>query len=115
LAYNINAHVDLLNKLTQHIESLVKENEYLRNKVINYNKDDEIQRLINEKLDIIKRSVKVLSDKEENDLKKFREQHYFSCKGHIKEIISHTGIGSTIIVKCIKCNEEKNITDMDDW
>jgi hypothetical protein len=114
-AYRKNGHITLLHQLKEHIEAIESQSEYFRQQVNEWNKDSEIQRLKEENDRLKVRSVHILSDKEESDLREFRNEHYNSCKSATEEIISHSGIGSGITVRCVKCGTKKNITDTDMW
>lgn len=69
----------------------------------------------------------ILNDKEEKRYKKFCEKHKI-CRinagkdtvsgfpvGHTELIITPTGIGDVIEVRCPICGKKKNITDYDSW
>lgn len=69
----------------------------------------------------------ILNDKEEKRYKKFCEKHKI-CRinagkdtfsgfpvGNSEIIITPTGIGNVIEVRCPICGKRKNITDSDSW
>ena len=65
-------------------------------------------------------SVINLSPNEDKDVKEFKLKHC-SCKnkpglaGHYSYILTPTGIGYVLEIKCNRCGEIKNITDYDTW
>lgn len=65
-------------------------------------------------------SVITLSPNEDKDVKEFKLKHC-SCKnkpgltGHYSYILTPTGIGYVLEIKCNQCGEIKNITDYDNW
>lgn len=54
-----------------------------------------------------------LSDKEEDNLKKWKTEH--NLKGTISYTFTSTGVGTTIIVHHIDSGKTKNITDYENW
>ena len=65
-------------------------------------------------------SVITLSPNEDKDSKEFKLKHC-SCRnkhglvGHYSYILTPTGIGYVLEIKCNRCGEIKNITDYDTW
>jgi hypothetical protein len=108
-------HGKMLEDLNLYISDLIDSNKRLNEKLNNYSKEEEIQKLKN-KLDYyLTNSLHIMSDKEKDDLKIFRDGHYETCKGNINITLEGTGIGTGVTVKCKKCNIEKDITDVDSW
>ena len=63
-----------------------------------------------------KNSLEVLSDKEMLQFKEFKYSHYKSCgTSDVWVLLSPTGIGTAIKLKCPKCGEELDITDINHW
>lgn len=108
-------HKKLLGNLDYYIDNLLKSNQELREQLSNYNKEDEIEKLKRQISEIQKYSVHIMSEKENDDAKVFRDEHYNSCKSNITYTLEGTGIGTAISVKCKGCNTVKNITDVDNW
>lgn len=106
---------NVLNNLEKYIEGLISSNEKLKERVANFNKDEEIKRLKKEIDDIRVNSLTILNDKERKDTREFSEAHFKSCKSHILYILEGTGIGMGITVKCAKCGVEKDVTDVESW
>lgn len=65
-------------------------------------------------------SVIALSPNEDKDSKEFKLKHC-SCKDryglsdHYSYILTPTGIGYVLEIKCNRCGEIKNITDYNNW
>jgi uncharacterized protein CbrC (UPF0167 family) len=93
-----------------------EENTSLRQRMQEWRKEDEIQKLEEQNRSVQRRSLAVLTDIEFDELNKFRDQHYESCKRRaFGYFLSGTGIGTVIEVQCVHCGEKKNITDYDAW
>lgn len=90
-----------------------------------WNKDEEIQKLKEEKKYITSHCLlNGLSDKEIAAIKDFKEKHYKTCCGNGKYKskgntwryeISGTGLGHIIKIQCPECNEWLDVTDIDNW
>lgn len=106
-----------VNEIQRYIDWCEKSVVEARNRVREYNKDDEVQKLQAE-LDCVKKnSLKILSDVEIDSAKKFRHDHCEKCgnEGSYWYNLVATGIGTAIKIKCDKCGEELNITDYGCW
>ena len=62
----------------------------------------------------------ILTDKEVSKLEKFYNDHQdcpftSAIGGKYTFIITPTGIGQCIVIKCNSCNEEVDITDFESW
>lgn len=103
--------------IVNYIKDLENRNKSLREELENYNKEVGIQKLQDEIDRLRTISIGFLSDKEITDSKEFREKHYKECGGRLgfSYIITGTGIGDDIVIRCNKCKEEKNITDVSSW
>lgn len=61
------------------------------------------------------------SDKEQKRMKRFEEDHRHpdmtpaTAGGKFVYSFNPTGIGIFINIKCLACNKEKDITDMEHW
>ena len=81
-------------------------------------KDEEIKRL-KEELDFYQRNTLVtLSDKQREMARNFQKEHYENCetgRTSFKYIITPTGIGNVVEIKCPKCGEILDLTDCDMW
>lgn len=86
---------------------------WYREKMAEYNKDEEIQKYKGEIEYFRNHSLKTLSNKELKDVVDFRNQHRHS--NSFSYTLTGTGIGTAIVVTCEKCGESKNITDYDAW
>ena len=62
-----------------------------------------------------------LNEKEENAYKKFCEKHKTKCRdysaegGQFRISFEPCGLGDVILIKCLVCGKEKNITDFSCW
>ena len=111
---------DTLVLLKKQIDLLQKDKEDYRKDYINAKQEvykDEVVERLNEELERYrKNSLQVLSDKEMLQFKEFKHSHYKSCgTSDTWVLLSPTGIGTAIKLKCPKCGEELDITDCDHW
>ena len=111
---------DTLDLLKKQIDLLKKDKEDYRKDYINAKqevyKDEVIERLNKELERYRKNSLEVLSDKEMLQFKEFKHSHYKSCgTSDVWVLLSPTGVGTAIKLKCCKCGEELDITDIDNW
>ena len=111
---------DTLVLLKKQIDLLQKDKEDYRKDYINAKqevyKDEVIERLNKELERYRNNSLQVLSDKEMSQFKEFKHSHYKSCgTNDVCVLLSPTGIGTIIKLKCPKCKEELDITDIDSW
>ena len=111
---------DTLDLLKKQIDLLQKDKEDYRKDYINAKqevyKDEVIERLNKELERYRNNSLQVLSDKEISQFREFKYNHYKSCgTSDVCVLLSPTGIGTIIKLKCPKCSEEVDITDCDHW
>lgn len=107
----------------KHIEAISDEydrvcevNASLRQRMQEWRKDDEIQKLEKEIKNVRSHSLKVVTDVELDELNKFRNRHLESCRQYkFGYFITGTGIGEGIDVQCMVCGEKKDITDYSVW
>ena len=111
---------DTLDLLKKQIDLLQKDKESYRKDYINARqevyKDEVVERLNKELERYRKNSLQVLSDKEMLRFKEFKHSHYKSCEtSDVLVLLSPTGIGTAIKLKCPKCLAELDITDCEHW
>ena len=111
---------DTLDLLKKQIDLLQKDKEDYRKDYINAKQEiykDEVVERLNKELERYRNnSLQVLSDKEISQFREFKYNHYKSCKTNdVLVFLSPTGIGTVIKIKCPKCGEEVDITDIDHW
>ena len=111
---------DTLDSLKKQIDLLQKDKEDHRKDYINAKqevyKDEVVERLNKELERYRENSLQVLSDKEMSQFREFKYSHYKSCgTNDVCVLLSPTGIGTIIKLKCPKCSEEVDITDCDHW
>ena len=111
---------DTLVLLKKQIDLLQKDKEDYRKDYINARqevyKDEVIERLNKELERYRNNSLQVLSDKEISQFREFKHSHYKSCRTNdVWVLLSPTGIGTGITLKCPKCEKELDITDIDHW
>lgn len=106
-----------LENLGMAIDQLLADNESLRTRVQEFNKDDEIQSKDAELRSVWDRALCVMSEKEVEARCEFMERHWKSCNNPNNFIydLTGTGVGTVTKIKCPKCGEEKDITDYDCW
>jgi len=61
-----------------------------------------------------------MSKKEQETNERFRRKHFESCQkmnrcSSFEYVLTGTGIGTAISIRCPVCGEEENITDYDNW
>ena len=111
---------DTLDLLKKQIDLLQKDKEDYKKDYINAKqevyKDEVIERLNKELERYRKNSLQVLSDKEMSQFREFKYSHYKTCgTSDVYVLLSPTGIGTIIKLKCPKCGKELDITDIDKW
>ena len=111
---------DTLVLLKKQIDLLKKDKEDYRKDYINAKQEvykDEVVERLNKELERYRNnSLQVLSDKEMSQFRDFKHSHYKTCKTNdVWVLLSPTGIGTAIKLKCPKCGEELDITDCDHW
>ena len=111
---------DTLVLLKKQIDLLQKDKEDYKKDYINAKQEvykDEVTERLNKELERYRNnSLQVLSDKEISQFREFKHSHYKSCKTNdIWVLLSPTGIGTAITLKCPKCEEKLDITDIDNW
>ena len=111
---------DTLDLLKKQIDLLQKDKEDYRKDYINARdevyKDEVIERLNKELERYRENSLQVLSDKEMSQFREFKYSHYKTCgTSDVWILLSPTGIGTIIKLKCCECGEEVDITDIDSW
>ena len=111
---------DTLDLLKKQIDLLQKDKEDYRKDYINAKqevyKDEGVERLNKELERYRNNSLQVLSDKEISQFREFKHSHYKSCgTNDVWVFLSPTGIGTGITLKCPKCGEELDITDINHW
>ena len=111
---------DTLDLLKKQIDLLQKDKEDYKKDYINAKqevyKDEVIERLNKELERYRENSLQVLSDKEMSQFREFKYSHYKTCgTSDVWVLLSPTGIGTGITLKCPKCEKELNITDINHW
>ena len=111
---------DTLDLLKKQIDLLQKDKEDYKKDYINARdevyKDEVVERLNKELERYRENSLQVLSDKEISQFREFKYSHYKTCgTSDVCVLLSPTGIGTIIKLKCPKCKEELDITDIDSW
>ena len=111
---------DTLDLLKKQIDLLQKDKEDYRKDYINARdevyKDEVVERLNKELERYRENSLQVLSDKEISQFREFKYSHYKTCgTSDVWVLLSPTGIGTGITLKCPKCGEELDITDINHW
>ena len=111
---------DTLDLLKKQIDLLQKDKESYRKDYIDARqevyKDEVVERLNKELERYRENSLQVLSDKEMSQFREFKYSHYKSCgSSDVWVLLSPTGIGTAIKLKCSKCGKELDITDINHW
>ena len=109
LLEKIKDYIDIINKDK---DSYINELRELRD---NYDRDAEIK-ILKQQLDHMRdNSLIILTREEKRKIEEFQNKHYKKCKGHYKFILTPTGLGIVIEIKCEKCGETLDVTDYDRW
>lgn len=107
---------DVIREVSDYIKVLNEDMEYYRKLYLDYNKDKEISALKNEINRLNENSLITLSDKQKQQQREFIDNHYEMCKQPIFEyIVTPTGIGVGLTIRCPKCGVELDMTDYDMW
>lgn len=106
-----------LNSIKQAVNYLVRDNKALRATLNRYDKEAGIKAKKDEIRSIQQRAITVLSPKEYERDKAFRDRHYQLCKNGSRFIydLQGTGIGTVVKIKCPICGAEEDITDIESW
>lgn len=111
--------LDCFDKKVKEIRKLLEDeievNDDLICKLAEFKKDKEIKKIEQEKEDVTKRALVILTDKEKSKLDRFIKKHRKCLNKNSSELwykIGWNGFGHEILVKCPKCNEELDITDV---
>ena len=110
---------ELLEKLKDYIDIINKDKDSYINELRelrdNYDRDAEIK-ILKQQLDHMRdNSLIILTREEKRKIEEFQNKHYKKCKGHYKFILTPTGLGTVIEIKCEKCSETLDVTDYDRW
>lgn len=109
-----------LDEIRQEYERLGSQITYLRHRIETFNTQDEVRKA-NERADRVRRmSLHMFSEKEMSAAEQFRKEHFASCQSGIRApsfeyVLTGTGIGTAITVRCPVCGKEENITDYSNW
>ena len=116
---------EYLEEIKEEYHAQVERADYAYKEMQEWNKDDKIQELKQEKDWIYTHCLcPNLSDKELDSIRTFKNQHYISCCGNGKYKskgntwryeIAGTGLGSIIKIQCPECQEWLDVTDLDNW
>ena len=111
-------------KISEQFHAMEDHVKNMQNTLAEWNKDEEIQTLQNRLKQSYRNSLCMLSDKEKDSLRAFRDKHYEMCCGNGKYkskgntwiyTISGTGIGHIIKITCPECGQTEDVTDIDSW
>lgn len=97
--------------------AVCEERDRYRQRLNEWNKDEEIQKAHQQAELYRRRSLHELSEKEAQRIREFRAKHYQLCEnsGTYLFELEGTGIGEAITIKCPCCNEEEDVTDYSTW
>ena len=91
--------------------------EMLQERLDQFRRDEEIQKLEAEILELRRLSLLILSPAERNRVDAFRTHHWKKCDNPnaFRYEIHGTGIGACISITCPRCGETEDVTDIDSW
>lgn len=103
--------------LKHSFQYLQEQNDQYAKQLASFNKDAEIEKYKSEIKQLRKNALYIMSDKEAEAVKEFREKHYQSCHNSSTYLytLSGTGIGTAIEITCPICNTTIDITDVESW
>ena len=109
--------IDKLHEIENYINALEDSKDEVYKQLKEYNKDSEIQKLQTEIAYIKKNSIHIMSNKEKEFAKQFKEEHLHKYDERLgfSYIVTPTGIGNGLNIRCNQCEEEKDITDYENW
>lgn len=115
--FELNKFDKCLKELEKEYSALQSENDELRRRLAEYNKDEEIQKLERQIKLQSEMCLHLLVGKEKERVENFREKHYHSCNNGNRYIfeLTGTGIGEGIEIKCPICSATEDVTDVDCW
>ncbi|RHJ10100.1 hypothetical protein [Bacillus sonorensis] len=105
----------LMDELSTFIDNLIGERDSFAEKLRNFNKDEEISKLLKENENLRINSLHALSGKEREEADAFREEHWKKCQGNTSYLLTGASIGTRVEVICSKCKTQKDITDISVW
>jgi len=104
-----------LNTVIDSITDVFEENEKLKQQLRDYRKEDEIAKLEEEINQMRLNSIHIMTTKEKVKASTFAKEHYASCKGSTRYILTGTGIGTHTLIECKNCKVQEDITDYEGW
>ena len=115
--YEIKSVDKICADLKNSFQYLQEQNEQYAQQLLSFNKDAEIKKYKSEIEHLRKNALLIMSDKEAEAAKEFREKHYQCCHNSSTYLytLSGTGIGTTIKITCPICNTTIDITDVESW
>ena len=110
---------ELLAKVKHKYNSMRSRFEDCQKKLAEFSVQDEIKRANEYAERIREHSLFTMSDKEAKAIKEFKADHS-SCQSNklstsYEYVLTGTGVGTAISIRCPVCGEEKNVTDYDMW
>lgn len=91
--------------------------EMLQERLDQFRRDEEIQKLEAEIQELRKLSLLILSPVERDRVDAFRTHHWKKCDNPntFQYEIHGTGIGACILITCPQCGATEGVTDIDSW
>lgn len=109
-----------LDEIRREYESSRSQVSALQQRLRTFNSQEEVKRA-NEYADRVRRmSLHMFSEKEQEADAQFRKEHFASCQSgrrasSYEYVLTGTGIGTAITIRCPVCGKEENITDYSNW
>lgn len=106
-----------LDNIREEYEHVCEMRDKYAEQIREWNKDDEIQKVKDLAQYYMGHGLHMLSDKEAERVKTFRNMHYKSCNNGSSftfELVG-TGIGEAITIVCPVCGQKEDVTDYDTW
>lgn len=110
---------ELLAMVKDKYDSMCTKLEHCQKQLTEFSAQDEIKKANEYAESIREHSLFTMSAKEAEAIKEFKAKH-FSCQSDrlstsYEYVLTGTGIGTAISIRCPVCGEEKNVTDYDMW
>jgi hypothetical protein len=108
---------DLVIELVDYVEGVELEKDSAVKILRDFNKDEQIQTAEKELLKIKRQSMHIMTDSEAKASSDFQDMHSKKCNSRLgfSYILTCTGVGTNVKIKCNKCEEELDITDYKSW
>lgn len=111
---------ELLKKVQEKYDSVCLSLEQCRRRLDDFNAQDEVKKANDRAEEVRRMSLYIMSKKEKDAAERFRKEHCGTCqKGRLSTtfeyVLTGTGIGTAISIRCPFCGAKEDITDIESW